>query len=586
MSCQKYCIFLAMIALIMNTSALIKDVEPYRVIQRTSSAGATFVIQGTLQQSSAAKVEVRVSRQLDSLSLTGFDWVRVDTFLNGTTWSGVVSNLPVGGEYRLEVRSKDVSGSVLDTEVPIEHLLVGDLWATLGQSNIEGRATFDSTSTDSARLPPSPIPQVHVITPYSKGWRLAVEPLSSGVSPCLSFAKYLYEKTGIPIGIVRSRKGAPIQEWERGKTGSAYFILDTIMRKHCGGKVKGVLWYQGENEALMSSIPALSGTGNITLTDYTTSKAVTDRYQTLALQLFDNLRTDYGTLETPVILAQLASLGGTMNWPVTFMREKQRIMGEMSPYNFTITTIDLLLMGDGLHLNLAGAKEVGKRFARCALDMAYDIPTDRNGPKFKRALFTNDRLQDIGVVFKNIAGRLLIESGRVPDFYVLESDTIKRVPQSVSLLNDSTVMLHMATAVQENATVGYFYGPAPSYLVRKALTDSSALPAMPFFCQTIEKGLNVSSESRLDAETCQFITVHPNPFNPTTTIKLTGIKSNGNAQVSIYDIRGVKIEQRTVSLTQLRNGFSWDGARHGSGIYTLRVAGNGFAMIRQLICIK
>ncbi|MBL8026779.1 MAG: T9SS type A sorting domain-containing protein [Fibrobacteres bacterium] len=93
-------------------------------------------------------------------------------------------------------------------------------------------------------------------------------------------------------------------------------------------------------------------------------------------------------------------------------------------------------------------------------------------------------------------------------------------------------------------------------------------------------------EDEITGTTETTIKVSPNPFNPTTTIQLLGVRHNGNAQVSIYDVRGILVEQRTLKLSKLRDGYSWDGARHGSGVYTLRVAGTGFAMTRQLICIK
>ena len=84
----------------------------------------------------------------------------------------------------------------------------------------------------------------------------------------------------------------------------------------------------------------------------------------------------------------------------------------------------------------------------------------------------------------------------------------------------------------------------------------------------------------------QISKIYPNPFNPTTQI-FYDVPISGHLHLSIYNIHGQK-------LTTLINGYqapgyhqvSWNGQSQASGIYFLRMIGDGFVETQKLILMK
>jgi hypothetical protein len=444
------------------------NVTPFQVIQRTDAASASYSLSGKVGHADAAQVQVRVVGQADGKALAGFDWARVDAKVAGGTWSGKLEALPVGGEYTLQFRALDAGGAVVETGRAIEHVLVGDLWICAGQSNMEGRAR--TTPTDAE----PPIDQVHAISPYTanKSWELAKEPQTptvfmAGHSPALTFAKTIHSASKVPIGIVRGRKGAPVDDWEKGKRGSAYEALAEIAGK-AGGKVKGIVWYQGESDALVDLGSAKSA-------------AMAEAYMQKTLRAFQNLRADFGTPSTPVIVVQLASMGTKNPLPLMYVRERQRQLAEAGKDIFVVAAIDLPLSSDGLHLSLQGYKMAGKRFGDCALSVAYGEKRDWSGPRFKRAWFRDERRLEFVAEFDGVKERLQL-SDRAAGVFAMENGVDRKTPKSVSVLNDSALLVTMEAPLAADATAGYAYGGNGKPL---GLTDRSGLPALPFYFRPI-----------------------------------------------------------------------------------------------------
>ena len=60
---------------------------------------------------------------------------------------------------------------------------------------------------------------------------------------------------------------------------------------------------------------------------------------------------------------------------------------------------------------------------------------------------------------------------------------------------------------------------------------------------------------------------YPNPFNPTTTINF-GVPLESHIEVSIFDLRGQKIETLVNKFSQPGNySISWDAKYIASGVY-------------------
>ena len=173
--------------------------------------------------------------------------------------SGETIALPAGGPY-------EVGGA--------QNVLVGDLWVLGGQSNMEGVGDLVDVETDH--------PRVHSFQ-SREHWALAEEPLhwlgesprpvhhilwgqplpteapprdparTKGAGLGLSFAKALADQTGLPVGLIpAAHGGTSMQQWDparKGQGGHSLYGATLERVKAVGGKVAGILWYQGESDA-------------------------------------------------------------------------------------------------------------------------------------------------------------------------------------------------------------------------------------------------------------------------------------------------------------------------------------------------
>jgi sialate O-acetylesterase len=178
------------------------------------------------------------------------------------------------------------------SSVVLQNILVGDVWLCSGQSNMEypldrklkryaaPKKGVDEADAELTKLKPAAIRYLYVEKSLNKipllptsGWTDGNDSLvrySSAIG--YFFAKDIFEKTNVPIGIITSSWGGTrIEQWQpdwsyrqspvfRDSATSANFRIDGI---HPGQMyhglieplvpfaMKGVLWYQGESNAMI-----------------------------------------------------------------------------------------------------------------------------------------------------------------------------------------------------------------------------------------------------------------------------------------------------------------------------------------------
>ncbi len=276
-----------------------------------------------------------------------------------------------------------------------------DVWVLAGQSNMQGRAWLHGAL--------SPDPRVWSFT--SAGvWEQASEPLhrlwesftpvhqdimrpdlppellgktdaelaalearteKRGAGLGIAFGAAMADALGRPIGLVpAAHGGTSLEHWnesEKSRGGRSLYgaMLERIRR--AGGRLRGVLWYQGESDA--------------------ESTADAGSYA----QRFDRwiaaLRRDTGAPGLPVIVVQIGRvlLGeGTGDqfpgWDT--VREALATLPERTPDTAVTTAVDLSL-DDTIHISTEGLIRLGRRLARLAL--RFSGRTDVSaGPRVKR----------------------------------------------------------------------------------------------------------------------------------------------------------------------------------------------------------
>ena len=375
-----------------------------------------------------------------------------------TLGSGEVVELATGGPY-------EVGGA--------KNVLVGDLWVLAGQSNMEGVGDLISVET--------PHPLVHSFQSREE-WAPAEEPLhwlgesprpihhaiwgltmpdnfgprdrnrAKGAGLGLTFAKTLAEATGVPIGLIPSAHGGTsMQQWEpsRKEMGGGSLYGATLLRaKANGGKVAGILWYQGESDA---------------------NPADAAIYKQRMTDLVQAFRKDFGQPDLPFFLVQLggfvtpADRNMIDGW--NSVRESQRTLALTLPALSVVSAIDCGL-DDLIHIDTDGLKTLGKRLAAAALG--------RMPPALESVSYEAARHQ-IRVTFAGVE-ETLTAPGR-PTGFSLRDPSGAEVPLIYkTVLNGSEAVLKLT---EEHSPVGlhlwYGYGLAPYCNVTDA--SGASVPA-------------------------------------------------------------------------------------------------------------
>ncbi len=272
--------------------------------------------------------------------------------------TGETLELPAGGPYQ-------VGGA--------QNVLVGDLWILAGQSNMEGVGDLVDVET--------PHPLVHSFQSRER-WAPAEEPLhwlgesprpvhhiiwglpvptevpprdparTKGAGLGLTFAKARADQTNVPIGLVpAAHGGTSMQQWDparKGQGGHSLYGATLERVKAVGGKVSGILWYQGESDA---------------------NPADAALYQARMTALVQSFRADLGRPDLPFYYVQLGGFitdpdpGLVSGW--NSVRESQRLWADTLPNLGMVSAVDCGL-DDLIHIDTPGLKSLGKRLAAVA----------------------------------------------------------------------------------------------------------------------------------------------------------------------------------------------------------------------------
>lgn len=343
--------------------------------------------------SGEALVYIRVLREDSGDSIV--TWTEC-MHIHGGNWSTVIKDIPAGGLYRIET-CLAFSGSNWSLEWGlrgdmIHHIGVGDLYVIAGQSNSSGYGKdpiFDPPELG-----------VHIFRNSGK-WDLASHPLSdstgsihnvntelvnAGTSPYMKFAKMLKRDIGYPVGLVQTALGgSALSAWNPDEDGCLYRnMLDII--KLCGGRVKGVLWYQGCSDA---------------------DAGVHETYLQRFKSFVSNVRKDLSAQELPFLTVQLnRSIGpgdDIKNTAWGTVREAQRQAARVIENVYVVPSVDCSL-SDDIHNSSASNIMLGERLAKLALAEIYAKKYLCRAPDISSAILTGEK--SICLLFNNVYGRL------------------------------------------------------------------------------------------------------------------------------------------------------------------------------------
>lgn len=363
---------------------LIRGAADYQVYQRSAEGTADIALYGDAHGDDGKTVEARVLRTDPPREVLG--WTTLGT-VTTSRWTGVLAGVPTGGPYTIEIR---VRGT--EPVVRAVNILVGDLWVLAGQSNMEGIGDMRDLE------PGNPLVNSFAM---SDTWMQAKEPLhvlaysldrvhwSTGRNPDrpnrlreenldayfanltkgaglgLPFAAEMVRLTGVPVGLLPcAHGGTSMDQWDPSKkdmVGDSLYGAMIRRIEAAGGKVAGVLWYQGESDATPAAAPL---------------------YEEKFRRFIAALRADVQQPGLPFYYAQIGlhiNPTGHDEWDA--VQEIERKL-ELKIENVgMVSTIDSEL-DDAIHAGVESLKTIGHRFARLA---CHDLfPAEEKCQGFQR----------------------------------------------------------------------------------------------------------------------------------------------------------------------------------------------------------
>lgn len=352
---------------------IVKGAENWQIFARTGEVATLFLEGGFRPEDAPGTIYVRVVSEEDGHPIV--PWT--ETEQTDEAWSVTVS-IPTGGPYRLETCAKQPHTEFKDAiggQMRL-HLFVGDIYLIAGQSNGAGYAR------DEFNDPPCVGVGVYRLGGY---WDLATHPLNDGTdccfanldvplpahSPWLTFAKTLFRKTGVPIGLLPAALGgSPMEVWMPGQI--LYRNAMDIVRH--AGLPKGVLWYQGCSDAIA---------GN--------AKDYKDRF----LQMVDAMRKELGNPALPFFTCQLNGFtepdtpASDAAWAE--LRRQQSLCAEVDGV-YMLPTAGMKLY-DQIHNCTQSNIRIGRQIAAQALANLYDQNLRWRSPRVSRILRGADGLE-------------------------------------------------------------------------------------------------------------------------------------------------------------------------------------------------
>lgn len=215
-----------------------------------------------------------------------------------------------------------------------------------GQSNMAGRAFVEPTDTISNKRVLSINKNGQLV--YAKEPLHFYEPSMTGLDCGLSFAKNLI--TNIPDSITillipTAIGGSSVEQWLGDSTHRGVKLLSNFQSKSevakSFGRIKGILWHQGENDANPIGI---------------------SKYQIKLSSLFKVFRTIIGNKNLPILIGELGSYSSeNENWRL--INEKINEVAKKDSITYLISTFDLKDKGDKVHFNSEGQRKMGERMA-------------------------------------------------------------------------------------------------------------------------------------------------------------------------------------------------------------------------------
>jgi len=313
-------------------------------------------------------------------------------------WVVYLQTPQYGGPYQISIDDGD--------QLTLNNILIGEVWFCSGQSNMEmplaGWGEIDNfqqeiKAANYANIRILQIPKATAMQPTTEvkveagGWNsVTPQSIPTFSATAYFFAREIYEKTGIPIGLIHSSWGGTIIEAWMSRRALAPFaeyttkiekmqhpdpqdkmyksltegpnrptvLYNAMVKPFVDFKIKGAIWYQGESNADSKDAP----------------------YQQLLPALIKDWRQQWNNEKMPFYFVQLANYKEKKTSPQPSswarLREAQRQTLRL-PYTGMAVIADI---GDAEDIHPKNKQDVGKRLGWIATNQLYGKKIPYSGP--------------------------------------------------------------------------------------------------------------------------------------------------------------------------------------------------------------
>jgi len=295
-----------------------------------------------------------------------------------------------------------------------------------------------------------------VKTNYSKSdnrhqtWDTAVgKPLREFSAPGYFFAKELYSKLHVPIGVIANAVPGSAIEPFLADTGKFYM---TMVKPLAPFALRGFCWYQGETNCFMGD---------------------TIQYPAKMRKLIESWRGLWGGGELPFYFVQIAPFfysrtTGSVYSEAAFWGAQEKALA--LPHTGMVVTSDLVDSLQDLHP--AYKWEIGRRLALWALAKDYGQPGVYSGPVYKSMVIKGRKIE---LSFGEVGSGLVSHDGRALDWFEVAGADGRFVQATAKIEgNDKVVVSAKGVESPVSARFGWNEAAQPN------LYNKEGLPAMPF----------------------------------------------------------------------------------------------------------
>lgn len=439
------------------------------------------------------------------------DGLTVSVTLDGETKTTTAS----GGKWEVIFDAKEAGGGAINLSIngtdtyEFTDILMGDVWICGGQSNM-GRnvSTFQSFpefanvpgtySNDHIRLTTIKVYESNEVqddVQFHANWT-AANPTSITTFSATGyfFGKYLQSEINVPIGLITVARGgtgmgsfmslAALEstgykndyDFEAvGLTGPST-LYNTMVHPLTKQKIKGVIWYQGEHEAINN---------------------LQTKFATIFTTLINSWRDAWNRNDLPFIFTQLPGWSNVANNPIESISATVR-QQQLNTWKALENTGMAVAIDGGMTTDVhpPNKEDVGTRLGLFAKKIAYGEEITYSGPTIREAVRVTNTNKAI-LKFKHfgtgIESRAIVLNIHGPEQYNLLADSIYGFELAgenkvfyrakATIENDSIITVtHQNVAEPKWVRFGWANFPLTN------LFNNVGLPASPFEQEIIVKG--------------------------------------------------------------------------------------------------